>query len=252
MKTVLLEEMSYPEIKQALSAGYKSVIIAAGATEQHGPHLPIGTDTMLGYTLAKSLAIELKNALVAPVIPLGLSKAFMAYPGSLTFRPTTFYAMLEDYIDGYVKHGFENIILLPAHVGNFGLMEKFANDAQEKYPGIRIFCCFNNDLMRSINEQSLEEDGVPVSIAGTHAGESETSIMLAFYPNLADMSLAEEGFTGDFMPMRDKMLAEGVQTLSENGIIEDARPATSERGEKIVERMTKAFVQIDLNKTAAL
>jgi len=244
MKTVLMEEMSYPEVMSAVNAGYKTVIIAVGATEQHGPHLPLGTDTMMGYIYAKALAAELGNTLVAPIIPLGLSKAFMSYAGSLTFRPATLIAVLEDYVNGYIKHGFETIILLPAHVGNFYLMQNFANTAAEEYPGTKIICCLNNEVMQQISEQSYKEDGVDIAIQGSHAGESETSTMLECYPYFVDMSLAEEGFVGDFASMRDKMLTEGVQALSANGIIGDARPATAERGQKVIERMVKAFAEI--------
>ena len=248
VKTVLLEKMSSPQIKCALAAGYKTVIIAAGATEQHGPHLPTGTDSMLGCVYAEKLATELGNALVAPVIPVGLSKAFMAFPGSLTFRASTLIAVIEDYISGYIQHGFQTIILLPAHVGNFHLLENFANTAIQKYPGTKIICCFNHELMQTLGEQSYREDGVPANIAGTHAGEAETSLMLAFYSELVDMSLAEEGFVGDFTAVRGKMLDEGVQTLCENGILGDARPANAERGKKIIGRMTKAFADIVYKK----
>ena len=243
MKTLMLEEMSYPEVANALADGYKTVIIAAGATEQHGPHLPIGTDNMLGIIFAKALAEELGNTLIAPIIPLGLSRAFIAYPGSLTIKHHTFMALLEDFVDGYVQHGFETIILLPSHFGNFAVMGKFAKEAAAKYPDTKIICCFNYDVLASINKQSFEMDGVSANIAGTHAGEAETSMMLAFYPDFVDMALAEEGFTGDLDGVRDKMLEEGVQTIAKNGILGDARLASAERGKKIAERLLKAFAE---------
>ena len=243
MKTVLMEEMSFQQIKTAMNDGFKTVIIVAGATEQHGYHLPLGTDSMLGLVLAKSLAAELGNALVAPVITLGLSKAHMDYTGSLTYRWTTLIAVIEDYVSSYIGHGFENIIFLPSHMGNFQAIESFASDARNKYPGIKFACCLNFEMMSKLDEKSLKEDGVQPNIAGAHAGESETSQMLAFYPHLVDMSLAEEGFIGSYMEMRDKMRDEGIQMLAENGILGDARPANAERGKKIVKRMAEAMAE---------
>ena len=241
MKTVLMEEMSFRQIKTAMDDGYKTVIIVAGATEQHGYHLPLGVDSMLGLALAKSLAEELGNALIAPVITLGLSKAHMHYTGSLTCRWTTLIAVIEDYVSSYIWHGFENIIFLPSHMGNFQAIESFTDDARSKYPSVKFACCLNFEMMGKLDEKSLEEDGVHPDIAGAHAGESETSQMLAFYPHLVDMSLAEEGFIGSYMEMRDKMRDEGIQVLSENGILGDARPANAERGKKIVKRMAAAM-----------
>ena len=66
--TVLIEEMTWREIKQAMDAGKDTVILVAAAIEQHGPHLPTATDTIIGYAVAKAVAKKLGNALVAPVI----------------------------------------------------------------------------------------------------------------------------------------------------------------------------------------
>ena len=250
MKTILMEEMSYQQIKNAMNDGYKTVIIVAGATEQHGPHLPLGTDSMLGLVLAKNLALELGNALVAPVITVGLSKAHMDYAGSLTYRWTTLIAIIEDYVSSYAWHGFEKIIFLPSHMGNFQAIESFAATAEQNYPGVKFACCLNFDMMSKLDAQSLAEDGVLPSVAGAHAGESETSQMLAFYEHLVDMSLAEAGFIGSYMEMRDKMRDEGIQILSENGILGDARPANAERGQKIIRRMVKAMAAVVQEKLA--
>jgi len=244
MKTVLMEEMSYQQVKDAMDSGCKTVIIVAGATEQHGRHLPLGTDSMLGLTLAKNLAEKLGNALVAPIIPLGLSKAHMSYAGSLTYSWTTLMAVIEDYVSSYIRHGFESIVFLPSHLGNFQALENFASDAGQKYPGVKFVCCLNFEIMSELDNKSLKEDGVLSSIAGAHAGESETSQMLAFYPQSADMALAEKGFIGNYMEIRDKIRDDGIQVIAENGILGDARAANAERGIKIVRRMVEAMTGI--------
>jgi len=244
MKTVLMEEMSFQQIKTAMNDGHKTVIIVAGATEQHGYHLPLGTDSMLGLVLAKKLAEKLENALVAPVITLGLSKAHMDFAGSLTCRWTTLMAVIEDYVSAYYWHGFKNIVFLPSHMGNFQAIENFVNEARQNYPSLKFACCLNFEMMAKLDKKSLEEDGVHPNIAGAHAGESETSQMLAYYPHLVDMSLAEEGFIGSYMEMRDKMRDEGIQMLAENGILGDARPANAKRGENIVRRMVEAMTEV--------
>jgi len=243
MKTVLMEEMSFLQIKTAMEAGYKTAIIVLGATEQHGYHLPLGVDSMLGLVLAQKLAAELGNALVAPAIPIGLSYAHMNFVGSLTCRWTTLIAIIEDYVQSYVCNGFERIIFLPSHLGNFQAVETFASEAGAKYPGVKFACCLNFEMMGKLDEKSLQEDGVEPNVAGAHAGESETSQMLAFYPQLVDMALAEAGFIGSYMERREKMRDEGIQVLAVNGILGDARPATAKRGENIVRRMVEAMAE---------
>jgi len=244
MKTLLLEEMSWLQIKEAMAEGYKSVIIGAGSIEQHGPHLPEGTDSMLGYTFAEALAKELGKALVAPTIRPGLSEHHMAFPGSLTLRESTFIAVLEDYVDCYIRHGFETVILLPTHGGNFSTVDKFAKEAPAKYPGTKIICALNHEVMTKLGEESEKEDGIAANIGGSHSGGTETSLMLLYYPHLVDVSKAEEGFVGNFADVRDNMFKEGIHAITKNGIIGDARVARVDLGKKNAERMVRASAKI--------
>ena len=227
-----------------MAAGYKTVIIAAGSIEQHGPHLPEGTDSMLGYTLAEGIAKELGNALVAPTIRPGLSEHHMAFPGSLTLRPSTFIAVMEDYVSCYIRHGFENIVILPTHGGNFKTVDEFVEAAPKNYPGTKIICGLNHAIMNILGEMSVKEDGIARNVAGSHAGATETSSMLLFYPHLVDMSVAEEGFVGDFAEVREEMFKNGMHAITKNGIIGDARPASVELGKKSAERLIKVCADV--------
>ena len=244
MKTILLEEMSWPQIKAAMEAGYKTVLIAAGSIEQHGPHLPEGTDSMLGYSFGEGVARELGNTLVAPTIRPGLSEHHMAFPGSLTLRPSTFMALMEDYVDCYIRHGFENIIILPTHGGNFNAVDEFIAGAPKKYPNTKIVCGFDFEIMTKLSAHSAKESEFPPNVAGAHAGATETSSMLHFYPHLVDMSVAEEGFVGDFSEVRDEMFKNGMKAITKNGILGDARPANVEHGRKSAERLFKVCAEV--------
>lgn len=251
MKSVLLEEMSWLQVKNALEAGYKSVIIAAGSIEQHGPHLPEGTDTYLGYAGAESLAKELGNTLVAPTIRPGISGHHMAFPGSLTLRPSTFLAIVEDYVNSYIHHGFENIILFPSHGGNFKALNEFTEKAQEKHPNIKIICAGDHESHAKLRALAEKEDGIPEAIDGVHAGNTETSRMLYFHPHLVDMSVVEAGMAGEFTEeMRERLHAEGMKSVSENGILGDGRNANEKQGKKSHERLVKYFAKIIREKLA--
>ncbi|MDP9372969.1 MAG: creatininase family protein [Chloroflexota bacterium] len=85
-----LEELSWPEVREALDAGFTTVVVAAGSIEQHGPHLPLLTDTLIGDRLVAAIVARLDGALQGPTIPFGCSEHHMSFPGTLTLggRPS--------------------------------------------------------------------------------------------------------------------------------------------------------------------
>ena len=94
---ILMEEMSWVEIEAAIENGKTTVIVVSGSIEQHGPHMPTGTDTFLGYEVAQRAARQFGKALVAAVIRPCLSEHHMGFPGSLTLSWETYNDVLYDY-----------------------------------------------------------------------------------------------------------------------------------------------------------
>src|SRR4029077_2506224 len=123
---VLIQEMTWREVEDALAAGRTTAVLACGAVEQHGPHLPTGTDEYLGTALAERAARLAGNTLVAPTLRPGLSEHHMQFPGSFTLRPSTFVALLEDYCHSLARQGFERIVIFPSHGGNADTMRAYA------------------------------------------------------------------------------------------------------------------------------
>src|SRR5688500_6258442 len=91
-KEVRLERMTWPEIGDAIAGGMRTVIIPSGAVEQHGPHLPLMTDSASASAVGLNLARRLGDALVAPTIWMGCSDHHMGFPGTITLRRETFEA----------------------------------------------------------------------------------------------------------------------------------------------------------------
>lgn len=244
MRTVLLEHLRWPEVKKALEDGYKTVIIAAGSIEQHGPHLPECTDAYLGEYEAVLLAKELGKTLVAPVIRPALSEHHMGFPGSLTLRPETFVMLLEDYIDSYVRHGFKNIVLFPSHGGNFAAMEQMVEDCKGKYPGVTVISCINVQEMIEGALAAEKKHGLKPGESGSHSGDGETSMMLAAFPELVDMSVAARGYvSANYEETSRKLMAGGMHSVTPNGIIGDARGATAEKGREAIERSVSVMAK---------
>ncbi len=116
---IQLEKLRSPEIRERIEAGWKTALFACGAVEQHGPHLPLFMDAEHGSRLAVEVARRLGQALVAPTIRVGCSEHHMAFSGTITLRQETFEAIVTDYVTSLTRHGFERILILPTHGGNF-------------------------------------------------------------------------------------------------------------------------------------
>src|SRR5437763_6382042 len=113
-----LDRLSWPEVKAEIEGGRDTVVIAFGATEQHGPHLPLATDALLGDHAARLIAERL-DAFVAPTVRIGCSEHHLAFPGTLSISPETFHAVVGDLVRSLARGGFRKVILIPTHGGNF-------------------------------------------------------------------------------------------------------------------------------------
>ena len=233
MKTYLLEEMTWPEIKEALEQGMDTVVIYAASIEQHGPALPEKTDTAIGYAEAIDLAKRLGNALVAPVIRPGLSKHHMGFPGSVTLRPEIFKGIVEDYVAAYIHHGFRTVILASSHGGNFKAIDEIAAQLAEKYPDICIVSGCNLDELDEALVQLERMEGLPTGTCGGHACDWETSIMMTLDENDVRKDQLQAGYIGALTgELLQKFFEEGVQSVSAIGVMGDPTGAEPERGRR--------------------
>ena len=134
MKTIKIFDMNWPDIGEAIEQGFDSIIIAVGAIEQHGPHLPLKTDSLIGEELTHSIAKKLGKTLQGPTINVGCSEHHMEFPGTVSILDSTLKSIISDYTQSFVKHGFKNIIFIPSHGGNFAAMGEVIEKLQEQYP----------------------------------------------------------------------------------------------------------------------
>jgi len=231
---LLLDHLTWPEIKKDLEDGFFRVIIPVGAVEQHGYHLAENTDVILGEACALMVAEKLGKTLVAPVIRPGISPHHMVLPGTLTLRIETFRMLCRDYVDCYIHHGFKEIVFLAAHGGNVkpcqAVCDEVLSDAHIAASGVRIFTV--KDIPSPDELRELEAvHGLPVGTNGGHADERETAQMLSLRPELVDMDKAAKGWCEPLTPeLLDQFFTKGVTTLTEVGSIGDPRPATGQRG----------------------
>lgn len=241
---VLLEEMTWRAVREALKAGKDTVLVMVGAMEQHGPHLPIMTDTALGYQLGIRLAKVLGNTVVAPVIRPARSDHHMKFPGTITVGPDTFKAMVIEFCVSMGQHGFNNMVLVPTHRGNYAAMQEVLRKVQEALPTVKVVLIGDEDWKEAHSKIQTKLKVDPLK-AGVHAGLIETALMLACRPELVSMEYAQQGWIGEFDEDASKRLMEGGSHMfSSVGVLGDARGASAELGECYLNEWTGIYARL--------
>jgi len=240
MKTLRIEEMTWQQVKQTMEQGYRRVIFALGSIEQHGPHLPLVTDTLIGDALAVRVAEKLGQTLVAPTIRPGCSEHHMSFAGSLSISSELLAALTRAYCQSLAQHGFETILLLPSHGGNFPTVARIVPELQRD---ISAKVIGYSDLVEFTKAQNAiaARFGVTPPESGAHAGCSETSLILAERADLVRMDQAQIGFVGDFVKLAQNLKpgAAGLDIkfddISPIGVLGDPRGARADIGRELLE-----------------
>ncbi len=230
MTAMALDMLTWPQVQAEITAGRENVVVALGATEQHGRHMPLATDALIGDHLARLIADRL-DAFLAPTLRVGCSEHHVGFAGTMSLSEETYGAIIRDLVSSLVRGGFRRIVLVPTHGGNFAPLAagiaKLDDSVRE-----RVVALTDLAVLFQIAEMGEREFGVPLAEGGLHAGEWETSLMLAIHPDLVRMEQAEAGFTGDVQEAIGSMFQGGVASISENGTIGDPSRASAEHGER--------------------
>lgn len=242
---MLLEEMTWPEVELALEAGRRTVVVAVGAVEQHGPHLPLVVDAARGDRLAVEVARRLGNAIAAPTIRVGCSEHHMGFAGTLTLRQSTLEAICLDYAVSLARHGFTRICFVPSHGGNFGPLAEMLEDLRAAVaPDCRVDAYTDLVGFMDFWQGGVSEvaPGLEDRVGG-HADVAETSEMLCIRPDLVRQERAEVGHVQEFDDeLMHRIFDEGFRSVTSNGILGDARGATSEIGEACIAHAADGIV----------
>ena len=249
-RSTSLQLMSYPEVAQALGGGQSSVIIAVGAVEQHGAHLPLATDTLIATETAKRVAQLMPEALLGPTLPIGVSTHHLAFPGTLSISETCFQDQVAACVRSLGAHGVKRVFVLSGHGGNFGPLARLAQGVDGMIGDTELVPFADLDAFLEVFHSVSAEDEITPGDSGVHAGEWETSIMLAIHPELVQMPAAEAGYCGAFDEATvERLFADGTASLAPNGMLGDPRLADRDRGERHltawVETLASYFLERD-------
>jgi len=211
-------------------------ILPIGATEQHGHHLPMGTDNYLAEELARRIA-ERVDGVVLPTIPFGYSWVWRDIPGTITVGHRTLELYLRDVIESVERGGFGALAIVDGHESNVTTMKYVVRDhaATSDFPVIRLFYPDLADI-RGASCKS------PTWFGMIHACEFETSLMLETEPELVDMRQAVR----EYPEFSDSYTyaAEQLGNLSVSGVYGDATLATAEKGQAMFARFVDESVRV--------
>ncbi|MCW3984172.1 MAG: creatininase family protein [Candidatus Bathyarchaeota archaeon] len=225
---VWLDELSTKEAAQAAKNG-TVIIFPLGSVEEHGDHLPLGTDSIQPEYIAVEVAKK-TGCLVAPPFRYGICNATRNFPGTLTIQFDTLYRVAHDILSELIRNGFYRIIVLSGHAGNSHMvaLRLAAQDVMDKNEKscsgqVRIMVLSDFDFAEDLaSEVAAPDDG--------HAGTIETSRVLAIKPEL----VKGKGKAEKWQLPRFEVLVHPERCFP-GGVNGDPTSATVEKGEKINE-----------------
>jgi creatinine amidohydrolase len=241
---------------EALDRQKTLVLLPFGATEQHGPHLPVGTDTLIVEEVLRRAAPHLQDveALVLPTLWCTKSNEHISFVGSLYLQAETMIAMLHDIAATISLSGFKRLVLMNWHGGNSDLLAAIARDLRQRH---RLLV-FIIDIVRSFLNPLRDADQPQVDY-DIHAGQYETGILQAAYPELlkpgpydrigSDLERQKlaESFEGYkyLMPEGGAVyIAWETRDLAPDGVVGNPSKASPEQGERDLEFMATRVEQI--------
>lgn len=248
-----MSEVEWQRLKahelRALAAEGAVVILPIASIEQHGPHLPTMTDTRLGHevnTRAARLCAPTRKVVVTPVVWSGLSEHHMPFGGTLTVSHATFRALIQDLVVSITRHGFRHILISNSHGGNIIAMQQICDELSSQVDAVLVGATYVSEAGEALSSHLQDQPGV------MHAGEAETSMMLAVEPGLVD--------TSDLASLVDGMDGAGFLKagkaayrwrpfthITGNGMAGNPARATAEKGEAMLTAGAEALAALILD-----
>jgi creatinine amidohydrolase len=230
------ENLTMPEFEE-LRRRTRTVILPLGSLEEHGPHLPLGTDAFHALELARRVAL-LREVLVAPPLFYGICRSTREHPGTVSLSGDALRAILKDLGREFYRQGLRNLVFISGHAGgtHMAAITEAGEALLEELPGVNLAVVNLLDLLREV---LIGRTDLVKTKGDGHAGEIETAVMLAAYPHLVQGSAtAEWPNFPKYILVRDK------RSHWPGGVWGDPSPATKNQGENILQAETERLIQV--------
>jgi creatinine amidohydrolase len=232
MPNVEFDMMTWQEVKAAIQAGRTTALVYNGGTEQRGPQNVNGGHTLMARETVRAIALELGNAIAAPVLPFSPNRASAELPGTIGLTEELFAAINEQVAEQLIISGFRDIVLMGDHGGGQQQLGEVARKLDAKYRGQGVRVVFCDEVyakaMDDFNQWLAENDYPPSS----HAGIPDTSEMLYLGGDYGWVrkDLVKDAL-GDPMPSPGQAPDPNARRIN-NGITGDGRRASADLGKR--------------------
>lgn len=244
-----LPYLSWMEIRDLPDPANTVILQPIGAIEQHGPHLPLAVDAAIATGVLGAALERLPQHVPAYALPplcYGKSNEHSGFPGTISLRAETLLHTLLELGDSLYAAGFRKLVFVNGHGGQPQILEIAARDLRQRYPDFNLFPLFVWNVPHRILELLSPQE----QVLGIHAGDAETSLMLALLPQTVQGDrLVREYPQG--VPTDGLLSLEGAlpfawltRDLSQSGVIGDATTASPEKGQQILDQLSSGWVAV--------
>lgn len=225
-------------------------VLPLGATEQHGPHLPVSTDTSIAEGMVAAVVARLPaqaNVLILPTLASTHSGEHTNKPGTLSIGRDLTFRLIKEVARGVARAGVRKLVIINAHGGNVGVMVDATHDIRAE---LGMLCVGTNWMRLGLPNGLIALDDTAVDI---HGGRLETAIMLALRPDLVDLGEAKDfaSLQGELAETFDLLRAYGPvgfgwmgDDLHPSGVVGKADTANAEDGQAIIDHQAQQMVKL--------
>jgi creatinine amidohydrolase len=206
-----LADLTWPQVGRRPEA---LLVVPLGATEQHGPHLPLSVDTDVAVALCRGLAAGRTDVLVAPPLPYGSSGEHAGFPGTLSIGQRALELVVVELARS-ATDTWRRVLFVSGHGGNAGPLTRAVHRLRVEGRDVRAFA--------------------PGRYADAHAGRAETGLALALDPRRVHLELATPGDTRPLAVLLPELRAGGVRAVSPSGVLGDPTGADADEGKALLE-----------------
>jgi creatinine amidohydrolase len=217
-----LADLTWPEVEARVAAG-AVLVVPIGSTEQHGPHLPLSTDSDIALGVCERVAALVPRAVIAPLVAYGSSGEHAGFPGTLSIGQAAIELLLLE-LGRSAFDTFAQVLFVSAHGGNAGPVARAVQRLQDEGRDVLLF--------------SVQWDGDP------HAGHTETSLQLALDPRRVRRERAESGDVRPLAQVAEILRRGGVRAVSRNGVLGDPTGANADAGEALITGLARAAAAV--------
>jgi creatinine amidohydrolase len=218
---MFLADLAWPEVAERAASG-AVLAVPLGSTEQHGPHLPLATDTDIAVALCRRLASARPDVLIAPAVAYGSSGEHDGFAGTLSIGQAAIEQLVLELGRSATKT-FRHVLFVSAHGGNAAPVSRAVEALRSRSRDVTLF--------------QPRWEGDP------HAGHHETALLLALDPGRVRMDRAVPGDTRPLAMLMPQLAARGVRAVSETGVLGDPSAATAAQGIALLDDLAAQLIE---------